>query len=139
VGGGRWAECKPSCRNRDHAATCRAYQSPPLRRRAEHKPIIFQPQLPLSGFLSLRQLYSCFCQLHSSDDNSVSSVCPNLVVCRYVGQLAGLTCRGLTAPVTADRSGGGDGSGGGGGGGGDGAESRIRDRMRCKEPSQKSL
>jgi len=50
----------------------------------------------------------------------------------YVGQLAGLTCRGLTAPVTADRSGGGD-------GGGDGAESRIRDRMRCKEPSQKSL
>jgi len=44
--GGR-SEGKPSCRDRDHAATCQAYQSLALCRFAGHKPIIFQPQLPL--------------------------------------------------------------------------------------------
>jgi len=77
-----------------------------------------------------QRFYSCFCQLRSSgDDNSVSSVCPDLVVCRYVGQWAGLTGRGLTAPVTADAD---------RGGGGDRAKTKIRGSQRCKEPNQKS-
>jgi len=48
-----------------------------------------------------------------------------------VGQWAGLTGRGLTAPVTADAD-------RGGGGGGDRAKTKIRGSQRCKEPNQKS-
>lgn len=69
----------------------------------EHKPIIFQPQLlaPFSVLSSLAkpaaEFYSCFCQLHSNDDNSVSSVCPRMLVRRLASSHARMSLVGMWA------------------------------------------